>query len=77
MRLLRLLIATGSFAIIAFVYQPDLVQGQYSCYACITSCGYPEVACETSCGGGPAGSCFDDEFNFCSGESKIVECGAN
>lgn len=77
-RLMRLIVATASFALIAVVYQPSAVQGQHPCYACITSCGAGnQNACNTSCGGAAAGHCFDDIYGFCELDASIVECGLN
>jgi len=75
-RLMRLIVATASFALIAVFYQPSVVQGQHPCYACITSCGgHNQIACNESCGGAGAGACFGDIYGFCEGTSDIVECG--
>lgn len=79
-RLLRLIVATGSFALIALVSQAPPAQGQHPCYACISQCGdeqWEQHACDEFCGGAEAQGCFSDIYGYCSGTSEIVQCGLN
>jgi hypothetical protein len=77
-RLIRLVLATASLAVIATLTQPSPATAGHSCYACLSQCTGVEsqyqAACETGCGGGTPNGCMTDIYGFCDGGGSIVKC---